>query len=114
MHWLTFTHFRIFAHIRAFLAFAHFLAQSSFQPWVFVGEVVGAIDKAGFVHGAHEHLKSDDGIDDDDEDDEQGDLDQGKESHHDGVEHNLRMTFVFQVDHKTHRRDQSGYGLIFP
>ena len=41
------------------------------------------------MHGAHEHLESDDGVDDDHEDDKEGDLDQGEESHHDGVEHNL-------------------------
>ena len=59
------------------------------EPWVFVGKVVGAIDKAGLVHGPHEHLEADDGVDDDDEDDEEGDLDEGKERHHDCVEHNL-------------------------
>ena len=65
-----------------------------------MGEVVCAIDKAGLVHGAHEHLEANDGVDDDDEDDEEGNLDQGKESHHDGVEHNL-LCLVF---HTTHRR----------
>ena len=54
-----------------------------------MGKIVGAIDKAGLVHGTHEHLEADDGVDDDDEDDEEGDLDEGKERHHDCIEHNL-------------------------
>ena len=67
-----------------------------------MSEVVGAIDEAGLVHGAHEHLEANDGVDDDDEDDEEGDLDQRQESHHDGVEHNL-LCLVF---HTTHWRDR--------
>ena len=54
-----------------------------------MGEVVGAIDETSLVHGAHEHLQSNDGVDDDDKDDEEGDLDKGKERHHDCVQHNL-------------------------
>ena len=60
-----------------------------------MGEVVRAIDKASFVHGAHEHLEPNDGVDDDDEDDKEGDLDERKERHHDCIEHNLNITFVF-------------------
>ena len=60
-----------------------------FQPRVFVSEVVGAVDEAGLVHRAHEHLQPDDRVDDDHEDDEQGDLDEGQQRHHDRIEHNL-------------------------
>ena len=60
-----------------------------FQPWVFVSKVVGAVDEAGLVHCAHEHLQPDDRVDDDHEDDEQGDLDEGQQRHHDRIEHNL-------------------------
>ena len=59
------------------------------QPWVFVSKVVGAVDEAGLVHCAHEHLQPDDRVDDDHEDDEQGDLDEGQQRHHDRIEHNL-------------------------
>ena len=62
-----------------------------------MGEVVCAIDKAGFVHGAHEHLEPDDGVDDDDEDDKESDLDKRKKSHHNCIEHNLSLTFVFHI-----------------
>ena len=67
------------------------------EPWVFVGKIVRAIDKAGLVHRPHEHLEADDGVDDDDEDDKEGDLDEGKERHHDCVEHNLFNLISFQV-----------------
>ena len=65
-----------------------------------MGEVVRAIDKACFVHGAHEHLESNDGIDDDDEDDKEGNLDERKERHHNCIEHNLNITFVFGAQDK--------------
>ena len=78
-----------------------------------MGEVVRAIDKACFVHGAHEHLESNDGIDDDDEDDKEGDLDERKERHHDCIEHNLNITFIFDIllssfDHVTTRSPDEG------
>ena len=68
-----------------------------FQPWVFVGEIVRAIDKARFVHGAHEHLEPNDGVNDDDEDDKEGDLDERKERHHDCIEHNLNITSYLEM-----------------
>ena len=55
-----------------------------------MGKIVGAIDKAGLVHGTHEHLEADDGVDDDDEDDEEGDVEEGDHGHEDGVEDDLK------------------------
>ena len=42
------------------------------------------------MHLSHEHLEPNDGIDDDDKQDQERDLDQGNESHHDGVEDHLQ------------------------
>ena len=53
---------------------------------------VGTCDlvEAGLVEDAREELEADDGVDDDDKHDEQHDVEEGDESHQDGIQHNLQ------------------------
>ena len=66
------------------------LEASTTGPRVRGGETVSPVDVASSVHGPHEHLQSDDGVDDDDKEDQQRDLDERDESHYDSIEDNLQ------------------------
>ena len=64
--------------------------QSGQLPRVWRGQTVSSVDITSSVHGTHEHLQSNDGVDDDDKEDQESDLDERDEGHHDGVEDHLQ------------------------
>ena len=39
-------------------------------PWILLCQGIRAIDETSLVHGPHEHLQANDGVDDDNEDDQ--------------------------------------------
>ena len=52
--------------------------------------VVWGVVVRHLVHRPHEHLESDDGVDDDDKDDKEGDLHQRQQGHHYSVQNDLK------------------------
>ena len=62
------------------------------------------------MHGAHEHLQPDDGVDDNNEEDQEGDLDQRDECHDDSIENHLKARYS---GHQAERSEHSKCSQCF-